>query len=135
MRSACSVVGRDEGHIRGMAVRPAPHGVDVAGKLIRSVETELRNRACTRISLDATVPLQRAMRFYEKQDFRRSGRIGDFFGMELVEYLKPLSTSPPPTGSAFDGSTSGARLGPYEILDPIDASGPTGTGLRQRASW
>jgi predicted N-acetyltransferase YhbS len=91
---ACNVVGLDEGHIRGMAVRPAWHGVDVSGKLIRSVETELRDRGCTRISLDATLPLQRAMRFYEKHGFRRSGRIGDFYGMELVEFVKTLPHEP-----------------------------------------
>jgi GNAT superfamily N-acetyltransferase len=91
---ACNVVGRDEGHIRGMAVRPAWHGVDVAGELIRSVETELRDRGCTRISLDATLPLHRAMRFYEKHGFRRSDRIGDFFGMELVEFVKTLPPEP-----------------------------------------
>ena len=95
---ACYVVGPDEGHIRGMAVRPAWHGFDVAGKLIRSVETELRNRGCARVSLDATLPLQRAMRFYEKHGFRRSGRVTDFFGMEMVEYVKTLSTSPPSEG-------------------------------------
>lgn len=87
---ACYIIGPDEGHVRGMAVRPAWHGVDVAGKLIRSVETELRERGCTRISLDAVLPLQRAMRFYEKQGFQRSGRSTDFFGMEMVEYVKEL---------------------------------------------
>jgi ribosomal protein S18 acetylase RimI-like enzyme len=91
---ACNAVGPYEGHIRGMAVRPACHGADVAGKLIRSVEAELRDRGCTRISLDATLPLQRAMRFYEKHGFRRSGRIGDFFGMELVEFVKTLPPEP-----------------------------------------
>jgi GNAT superfamily N-acetyltransferase len=88
---ACNAVSPDEGHIRGMAVRPAWHGIDVAGKLIQSVETELRDWGCTRISLDAAFPLQRAMRFYEKHGFRRSGRVGDFYGMELVEFVKPLS--------------------------------------------
>jgi ribosomal protein S18 acetylase RimI-like enzyme len=92
---AYNVVAPDEGHIRGMAVRPAWHGVGVAGRLIGSVESELRSRGCTRISLDATLPLERARRFYEKQGFRRSGRIGDFFGMELVEYVKVLNTSAP----------------------------------------
>jgi GNAT superfamily N-acetyltransferase len=91
---ACSFVGPDEGHVRGMAVRPAWHGVDVAGKLIRSVENELRAWGCARISLDATLPLRRAMRFYEKHGFRRSGRIGDFFGMELVEFVKTLPPEP-----------------------------------------
>jgi ribosomal protein S18 acetylase RimI-like enzyme len=91
---ACHVIGPDEGHIRGMAVRPAWHGVDAAGQLIRAVESELRDRGCTRITLDATHPLQRAMRFYEKQGFRRSGRVSDFFGMEVVEFVKSINASP-----------------------------------------
>lgn len=91
---ACYVAEPEEGHIRGMAVRPAWHGVDVAGKLIGFVETESRNMGCTRVSLDATLALQRAMRFYEKHGFRKSGMIGDFFGMELVEFVKALPTSP-----------------------------------------
>jgi ribosomal protein S18 acetylase RimI-like enzyme len=87
---ACNVVSPEEGHIRGMAVRTAWHGTGVATELIRSVEMELRERKCSRISLDTTVPLQRAMRFYEKNGFRKSGRITDFFGMQLIEYVKDL---------------------------------------------
>ncbi len=87
---ACNVVSSEEGRIRGMAVRAAWQGVGLAGELIASVEIELRNRGCSRIALDTTAVLQRAMRFYEKQGFRRSGRIVDFFGMELIEYVKAL---------------------------------------------
>jgi hypothetical protein len=39
------------------------------------------------------------MRFYEKQGFRRSGRVSDFFGMEVVEFVKPIDTSPMASGS------------------------------------
>jgi GNAT superfamily N-acetyltransferase len=73
-----------------MAVLGTWHGTGVATELILAVETELRVRGCSRISLDTTAVLQRAMRFYEKQGFRRSGRITDFFGMELIEYVKAL---------------------------------------------
>jgi len=89
---SCYVIGTEEGHIRGMAVRPAWQGADIAGELIRSVETELSSLGCTRVSLDATLPLQRAMRFYEKHGFQKSGQITDFFGMNVVEYVKDLST-------------------------------------------
>jgi len=87
---ACNVVSPEEGHVRGMAVLATWHGTGVATELIITVETELRVRGCSRISLDTTAVLQRAMRFYEKQGFRRSGRITDFFGMELIEYVKAL---------------------------------------------
>jgi N-acetylglutamate synthase-like GNAT family acetyltransferase len=87
---ACNVLGLGEGHVRGMAVRPLWHGADVADKLIQAVESELRSLGCTRLTLDTTLPLQRAARFYEKHGFGRSGRTADFFGMELVEYVKDL---------------------------------------------
>lgn len=89
---SCNVVGPTEGHIRGMAIRTAWHGGEVAGELLRTAELALRQGGCSRITLDTTLPLQRAMRFYEKNGFRRSGRITDFFGMELLEYVKTLDT-------------------------------------------
>jgi len=77
-----------EGHLRGMAVLPDWHGSGVAAKLLSAIETWLRSRACKRITLDTTVPLQAATRFYEKHGHHRSGKISDFFGLELVEYVK-----------------------------------------------
>ncbi|HTC94503.1 MAG TPA: hypothetical protein VK699_13775 [Terriglobales bacterium] len=50
-----------EGHLRGMAVLPYWRGTGLAVK------------------------------FYEKNGYRRSGKIADFFGMPLIEYLKSLS--------------------------------------------
>src|SRR5271166_860369 len=87
---ACSVVGRDEGHLRGMAVLPEWQGRGVAERLLRAAETELAARNCNRITLDTTEPLKRAMRFYETHGYQRSGEISDFFGMPLHEYVKDL---------------------------------------------
>jgi ribosomal protein S18 acetylase RimI-like enzyme len=87
---ACRVVSPEEGHVRGMAVRAGWPGTGVAPELIRAVETEFRGRNCARISLDTTAPLERAMRFYEKHGFRRSGKITEFFGMQLIEFVKAL---------------------------------------------
>jgi ribosomal protein S18 acetylase RimI-like enzyme len=77
-----------EGHIRGMAVLPGWQGAGVAGRLLKTAEAELRASGCSRISLDTTQPLQRAIRFYEKNGFRPSGKVTDFFGMPLFEYVK-----------------------------------------------
>jgi N-acetylglutamate synthase-like GNAT family acetyltransferase len=88
---ACNVVDQDEGHIRGMAVLPAWHGAGVATHLLRRAESQLREQSCKRVSLDTTQPLKRAIRFYEKNDFRPSDRIKDFFGMPLFEYVKTLA--------------------------------------------
>ncbi len=81
---------KKDGHIRGMAVLPDQHGRGIADLLLRNAESELRALGCSRITLDTTAPLQRAIRFYEKNGFRRSGVVGDFFGMPLFEYVKEL---------------------------------------------
>jgi GNAT superfamily N-acetyltransferase len=86
----CAAVSPGEGHIRGMAVRPEWQGRGVAGRLLAAAEEELRARGCGRVSLDTTAPLKRAVRFYERNGYRASGRVADFFGMPLFEYVKPL---------------------------------------------
>jgi GNAT superfamily N-acetyltransferase len=88
---AYHIVHQGEGHIRGMAVRPAWHGSGVAALLLKSAESELREQKCLRISLDTTEPLVQAMRFYGRNGFHPSGKIADFFGMPLFEYVKTLT--------------------------------------------
>ncbi len=80
-----------EGHVRGMAVLPAWQGSGVATRLLEAVESELRGRKCSRITLDTTEPLMQAIHFYEKKGYRRTGKIGEFFGMPLIEYTRNLS--------------------------------------------
>lgn len=80
----------DEGHLRGMAVLPAHLGTRIAEQLLITAERDLRDHGCSRITLDTTEPLRRAVRFYEKHGFRASGRVRDFFGMPLFEYMKEL---------------------------------------------
>jgi ribosomal protein S18 acetylase RimI-like enzyme len=87
---ALSTPSPDEGHIRGMAVRPEWQGRGVAEALLDQVEEEFRAKHCVRLSLDTTEPLERAIRFYERHGFRPSGKIGDFFGMPPYEYIKVL---------------------------------------------
>jgi ribosomal protein S18 acetylase RimI-like enzyme len=87
---ACAMASATEGHLRGMAVLPEWLGRGIAGKLLRTAEADLAQQGCSRINLDTTDPLQRAMRFYEKHGYRRSGRTTDFFGMPLHEYVKEL---------------------------------------------
>ena len=86
---ALSVSGR-EGHIRGMAVRPAWQGRSVAEALLGHVEAEALAAGVIHISLDTTAPLQRAIRFYERHGFRPTGKVSDFFGMPLYGYAKTL---------------------------------------------
>jgi putative intracellular protease/amidase/GNAT superfamily N-acetyltransferase len=86
---ACAKHGAD-GHLRGMAVRSTWRGKGAAAALLRAAEDELRKQGCHRVTFDTTEPLHRAMRFYEKHGFRKTGRITDFFGMPLIEHAKDL---------------------------------------------
>jgi GNAT superfamily N-acetyltransferase len=77
-----------------MAVLPGWQGEGVAGVLLARVEADLRGLKRARMTLGTTRVLERAMRFYERNGFRRDGKIGDFFGMELFEYVKDLAARP-----------------------------------------
>jgi GNAT superfamily N-acetyltransferase len=87
---ACEARRRQEGHLRGMAVLPEKQGSAIAQALLLHAESELRRLGCRRITLDTVAPLKRAMRFYERNGFRQSGIVADFFGMPLYEYSKKL---------------------------------------------
>src|SRR5262245_37806813 len=80
-----------EGHLRGMAVLPKWRGSGVASTLLSTVESWLKDRGCGRVTLDTTLPLGAAIRFYEKNGYRKSGKVSDFFGMPLIEYVKDLT--------------------------------------------
>jgi len=86
---ACAASG-EEGHLRGMAVLPDWQGSGAASALLQAAEAEIRNQRCKRVTLDTTEPLARAMRFYARHGFRLSGRVSDFFGMPLHEWVKSL---------------------------------------------
>jgi ribosomal protein S18 acetylase RimI-like enzyme len=86
-------VGGGEGHLRGMAVLPSAQGHGIADRLLAMAEDGLRALGCTRVTLDTTEPLLRAAKFYERNGFRRTGKISDYFGMRLIEWEKPITSS------------------------------------------
>lgn len=90
---AGKLVSKDEGHLRGMAVLPGFQGRGVAEQLLAAAESHLGNQGCARITLDTTEPLKRAAQFYERNGYKLSGRVTDFFGMALHEYIKVFSIS------------------------------------------
>lgn len=87
---ARKLAGQGEGHLRGMAVLPRSQGHGVAEQLLAAIESYLWSQGCTRITLDTTEPLKRAARFYERNGYKLSGKVMDFFGMPLVEYIKVI---------------------------------------------
>lgn len=86
----CNGHAGGEGHLRGMAALPAWQGSGVAAALLRAAEEELERIDCAFITLDTTEPLQRAIRFYQRNGYRPTGKVSDFFGMALYEYRKEL---------------------------------------------
>lgn len=88
---ACSVSNAEEGHLRGMAVAPAWQGSGIAGALLAAAEAALAEQGCARVTLDTTQALSRAKRFYERNGYRFSGAVSDFFGMPLYEFFKYLT--------------------------------------------
>ena len=86
----CQAMAGGEGHLRGMAVYPRWQGTGTAQRLLEAALDELRRHGCRRVTLDTTEPLRRAIRFYERNEFRPSGSVGDFFGMPLAEYVKEI---------------------------------------------
>jgi predicted N-acetyltransferase YhbS len=80
----------DEGRIRGMAVSPALQGTGVALALLMRAQSSLQRLNCRVVTLDTTAPLCRAIAFYERNGFERTGDVASFFGMELLIYRKEL---------------------------------------------
>ena len=87
---AAALTDESEGHLRGMAVRPDFRNRGIAKELLTTALDDLRANGCKRVTLDTTAPLSRAMQFYEANGFRRTGRVSDFFGMDLYEYARSL---------------------------------------------
>jgi len=51
------------------------------------------------------------MQLYEKIGFCRSGKVSDFFGMNLFEYVKVLTVEDPPDRAGRNGIAGGALKG------------------------
>jgi N-acetylglutamate synthase-like GNAT family acetyltransferase len=92
---AGSRLDTSEGHLRGMAVAPTWQGSGVADDLLAAIEAELRALGCTRITADTTAPLHKAIHFYQKHGYEASGRVTDFFGMPLYEYVRSFTAVRP----------------------------------------
>lgn len=86
---ACTAQG-ERGYLRGMAVLPGWQGKGIAKELLDAATAELKDSHCRYLSLDTTEPLERAVRFYCHHGFTPSGRVTDFFGMQLHQYVRSL---------------------------------------------
>ena len=72
------------------AVLPEALGSTTASRLLQAAERALLRAGCSRVTLDTTRPLQRAVAFYQRHGYRPTGRIRDFYGMPLFEHSKEI---------------------------------------------
>src|SRR5262245_55328750 len=72
---ACGLASSQEGHLRGMAVRPRWHGRGIAQQLLDHAEHALVELGCSYITLDTTEPLQRAIRFYVRNGYCPTNKV------------------------------------------------------------
>ncbi|MFX0005813.1 MAG: GNAT family N-acetyltransferase [Candidatus Hermodarchaeota archaeon] len=85
-------ISNEEGHIRGMAVHPKWQGKNSpAASLLKAVENDAISNECRFLTLDTTEVLKRAGNFYKKHGFKLTGKIGDFFGSKIYQYIKYLN--------------------------------------------
>jgi GNAT superfamily N-acetyltransferase len=84
----------ESGHLRGMAVLPEFQGSGVAQALLDRALSEIRREGCRSVTLRTTEPLDRAVRFYERNGFRPNGTLADFHGMTVTERMRVLASEP-----------------------------------------
>jgi N-acetylglutamate synthase-like GNAT family acetyltransferase len=106
---AYRVAESGHGDVRGMAVGPAWQGSGVAKSLLDRAESDLRKLCCNIMTLCTTKPLQRAIRFYEKNGFQATEEVGFFFGMDLVSYRKDIGRSKTDRNAPVPGRIRGKR--------------------------
>jgi len=83
-----------DGLILGIAVVPPSQGGGVAIELLDRIEGELIAGGARVVTIHAIAPLARAIRFYERNGYVRSGVVSDFFGMRLYEFRKRVRSRP-----------------------------------------
>ena len=84
------VLANGEGHLRGMAVVPECREPESRIRYLLVQSPELTEGNCSHIKFDTAEPLERAMHVYERQGYRRSAKVGNFFGMPLIEFVNGL---------------------------------------------
>jgi GNAT superfamily N-acetyltransferase len=62
----------------------------IAQLLLETAQAEIRAWGCSRVTLNTTQPLVRAVRFYRKNGFTATGAVHHSFGMPLYEFEKKL---------------------------------------------
>ena len=77
-------------YFMSMAVSPAFSGKGIGTALLNVIENEAKEKKCRAIFLETYAPLLDAIRLYEKNDYKRTGKTRDYAGIEIFEMEKIL---------------------------------------------
>jgi ribosomal protein S18 acetylase RimI-like enzyme len=80
----------DRYYIRSMAVEPDYQNKGVGLFILENIFDIAKNENIKKISLESFKPLKKAVRFYEKHGFKKTGIIKDLYGNEIFEMIKIL---------------------------------------------
>lgn len=81
----------DRYYIRSMAVEPDYQNKGIGLFIFENIFNIAKNENIKKISLDSFKPLKKAVRFYKKHGFKKTGIKKDLFGNEIFEMVKELS--------------------------------------------
>jgi N-acetylglutamate synthase-like GNAT family acetyltransferase len=94
--AAIQETSRQRAFLRGMAVRPAYQGTDLAASLLRRAVRLAREHGHSNLYLYTTQPLERAIGFYLKHGFRTTRRNWTWCGMKLIGFKRTLAAHQAP---------------------------------------
>jgi len=77
-------------YIMSMAVLQQYSGKGIGKALIKTAEAEAKEKNCGHIILETYKPLLQAVKLYENNGFRKTGKTKDYSGIEIFEMSKPL---------------------------------------------
>ena len=77
-------------HINTMAVDPRYQNKGIGLQLLQYISDVAKQKNLQQLSLETSKPLEKAIKFYKKFGFKKTGKIRDYFGIEIFEMIKPL---------------------------------------------
>jgi len=80
----------DSFYIRSMAVHPDYQNKGIGFFILENISNFAKKEKIKKLSLESFKPLFKAVRFYEKYGFKKTGIIKDLCGNEIFEMIKEL---------------------------------------------
>lgn len=80
----------DRYYLRSMAVEPNYQNTGIGSFILENIYRIAKNDNIKKVSLESFKPLEKAVRFYKKHGFEKTGITKDLYGIEIFEMIKIL---------------------------------------------